>query len=439
MPHGHKFMPCRNQQMIQVLMKTIFTLALSFFALIYQLAAQRSCSSFGYHQKEIRETPSMAAAFDRVETFTRQYLNQNGNTTTTRTTGNTSSVIKIPVVVHILYHSPSENISDAKVISQIQILNKAFRRNNADTSKTPARFKPFAADCEIEFQLAISDPKRRATTGIVRKYTPIKDWEDNDKMKFSSEMGDDAWDSRSYLNIWVCNLDRVAGYATMPGGPVEKDGIVLDFPAFGTGGMTGFDMGKTAVHETGHWLNLKHIWGDDYCGDDGVSDTPKQAGYNTDCPSGILITCGNAPNGDMYMNYMDFTSDACMNMFTLGQKARMHALFAIGGPRASLLSSTGLQQPLTKELPVTNNTPTWLHYQLYPNPATNAMTLDVSYDIRWIGKTLRVMNLQGQTVMQIIVDSKIQKIDISNLKPGMYFLAGKKDDGDFIEQKFIKF
>jgi hypothetical protein len=428
--------------MIQGLMKTKLTLALFIFAINYQLAAQRTCSSYSYQQQEIQRSPSLANAFREVETFTRQYINNNNTAATgvpmARPMG--ATVIKIPVVVHILYHEPSQNISDARIINQIDILNKIFRRLNADTTKTPARFRSLAADCEIEFQLAVSDPRRRNTTGIIRKYTPIQVWEDNDKMKFSSEMGDDGWDSKSYLNIWVCNLDRVAGYGTMPGGPAERDGIVLDFPAFGTGGGGGFDMGKTAAHEAGHWLNLKHIWGDDYCGDDGVSDTPKQGGYNTDCPSGIMVSCDNAAaGGDMYMNYMDFTSDACMNMFTHGQKARMRSLFAAGGARSSILSSTGLQQPQVFEIPVVEQAPTWLHYQLYPNPAVNEMTLDLSYDSRWIGKTLRILNLQGQSMTQIVISNKIQKIDISQLKPGMYFLVGKKDDGDFIQQKFIKF
>jgi hypothetical protein len=423
--------------MIQGLMKTKLFLALLLLAVTQQLDAQRDCSSFKYQQQEIQQSPALAESYRSIETFTRQYLST-ATTTTNREVG--ATVIKIPVVVHILYHLPSENITDDRVNSQIAILNKIFRRKNADTTKTPARFKGLAADCEIEFQLAISDPRKRNTTGIVRKYTPIALWQDNDKMKFSSEMGDDAWDSKSYLNIWVCNLDRVAGYGTLPGGPAEKDGIVIDFPAFGTGGGGGFDMGKTTAHEVGHWLNLRHIWGDDYCGDDGVSDTPKQSGYNIECPSGIITSCDNASlGGDMYMNYMDFTSDACMNMFTLGQKARMRALFAAGGARNAILSSTGLQQPQVFETPVPEAAPKWLHYQLYPNPASTTMTLDVAYDVRWIGETLKIVNLQGQLMMQVQVTSKVQQLDISKLKAGMYFLVGKRADSEFIQQKFVKF
>src|SRR6185436_7443681 len=122
------------------------------------------------------------------------------------------------------------------------------------------------------------------------------------------------------------------------------------------------------------WLSLKHLWGDTYCGDDGVGDTPKQAGYNIECPGVINITCGNGPYGDMYMNYMDLTNDACMNLFTQGQKARMRTLFDQGGPRSSLLVSKGLNPPLTSEIELPEEDPKWLHPQLYPNPATTQLT-----------------------------------------------------------------
>jgi hypothetical protein len=197
-------------------------------------------------------------------------------------------------------------------------------------------------------------------------------------------------------------------------------------------------MGKTAVHEVGHWLGLKHTWGDDYCGDDLVGDTPKQSGYNIGCPTDSRISCGNGPYGDMFMNYMDFTSDACMNIFTKGQKARMRAMFAAGGTRYSILSSKGLNMPLIFQTPLPEKDPTWLFARLYPNPATTEMTLDVAYDVRWMGKTLSVTNMQGIVVMQVNISSKFQKINVSRLQPGIYMLTAKKEDGDFINQKFIK-
>ncbi|MBK8951796.1 MAG: hypothetical protein IPM85_05195 [Chitinophagaceae bacterium] len=106
-------------------------------------------------------------------------------------------------------------------------------------------------------------------------------------------------------------------------GDIQKDGIVISYNSFGVNAAGVYGMGKTAVHEVGHWLGLRHIWGDAYCGDDGVDDTPRQASYTIGCPTDIRVTCGNAPYGDMYMNFMDVTNDGCLKMFTHGQKERM--------------------------------------------------------------------------------------------------------------------
>lgn len=401
-----------------------------------QLAAQKACSSAIYLQNELNNDPSFSAKLNNVEAFIQQHLNavQTVNTSS-RIEGIT---IKIPVVVHILYHLPDENISNEQVYAQIDMLNKCYRRMNADTGNTPAVFKSRAADCEIEFQLAISDPQRRSTTGIIHKYTPITYWQADDQMKFSAQMGDDAWDTKNYLNIWVCNVRKVAGYSSVPGSEANKDGVVIDYNVFGPGISLGYEMGRTAVHEVGHWLGLKHIWGDANCGDDLVDDTPKQQNYNVGCPSGARITCGNGPAGDMYMNYMDYTNDGCMNLFTEGQKTRMRSLFAVGGARYSLLSSYGLNAPLINESTLPDEPPKWLHPQLYPNPAANELILDVAYDARWIGKTVTILNVNGQHVIQMTITSKIQKIDISKLRPGLYFISAKKEDGSYIKQKFIK-
>ena len=415
-------------------MKAKLIIALFTFASISQLSAQQRCSSAAYQQEELKNNPAQVKILQTIEAFTNEQLKN--RTATSRTE---ETIIRIPVVVHVLYHTQDEKISDARIISQIEALNKYFRRRNGDTMNTPVYFRQLAADCEIEFQLAISDPRKRSTTGIIRKYTPITKWKTDDQMKFSSSMGDDAWDTKSYLNIWVCSLDRFAGYSTIPGGDETKDGVVISNSAFGTAnGAAGYDMGKTAVHEVGHWLNLKHLWGDENCGDDGVSDTPKQATYTVGCPTTTRITCGNNPYGDMYMNYMDYTNDACINMFTQGQKARMRALFANGAVRSSILSSNGLSTPQTFESPLPTEDPKWLHPQLYPNPAINEVNLDLTYDTRWIGKTIFVTNLQGQNVMNVLITSKNSKINLSRLQAGIYFIAAKKDDGESIRERFIK-
>ena len=404
--------------------------------LAVEAGAQRACASREYEAQELNREPALKYKREQLENFIRQQLESSEISVDSRRDG--PALVVIPVVVHILYHESSENLSDESVISQIKVLNDCFRRDNADSVKTPQRFAGLAADCQIEFQLATSDPLRRPTSGIVRKYTPVKQWTMDDNMKFTAKAGDDAWDPSQYLNIWVCNLGRTAGYASFPGDAMEKDGVVISHRVFGVNTFAGYEMGKTAVHEVGHWLGLRHIWGDDYCGDDLVGDTPRQSSYTPGCPSGIRQSCSNGADGDMYMNYMDITFDKCVNLFTKGQKQRMLAVLKPGGARHSILNSKGLLPPLTSEIPLPEEPPRWLHPQLYPNPATNSLTLDVSYDIRWLGQILTVTNMQGIVMMRVMVSNKIQQISLMNLRPGVYFLSGKKEDGASIKEKFIK-
>jgi len=257
-----------------------------------------------------------------------------------------SSVITIPVVVHVVYNNSSENISDAQVLSQINILNEDFRRNNSDASNTPSAFQSLAADSEIEFCLATIDPNGNITSGITRTSTSQSSFSSNNDMKYSSSGGIDAWNSSDYLNIWVCDLgSSLLGYAQFPGGPISSDGVVCHYNYFGDIGTASYpyELGRTATHEVGHYLNLRHIWGDSNCGNDYCSDTPTQQGSNGGCPNfpSTSNCTGNGSNGDMFMNYMDYTYDACMNMFTQDQKTRM--ITAINQYRSGLLSSNGCQ------------------------------------------------------------------------------------------------
>jgi len=252
-----------------------------------------------------------------------------------------SSLITIPVVVHVVYNNSSENISDAQVLSQINILNEDFRRNNSDASNTPSAFQSVAADSEIEFCLATIDPNGNSTTGITRTSTSQSSFSSNNDMKYSSYGGIDAWNTSDYMNIWVCDLgSSLLGYAQFPGGPVSSDGVVCHYNYFGDIGTASYpyELGRTATHEVGHYLNLRHIWGDSNCGNDYCSDTPTQQGSNGGCPNfpSTSNCSGNGSNGDMFMNYMDYTYDACMNMFTQDQKTRM--ITAISQYRSGLLS-----------------------------------------------------------------------------------------------------
>lgn len=409
-----------------------FTLVL--LAMATSLAAQRECGSYDYLKEQLSLNPELHTRLQEIEKFVDNKINRS------RLAGKPHAgvVYRIPVVVHVLYNRPEENISDERIHSQIRVLNESFRRLHADTVNTPAAYKNIAADVGIEFQLAISDPGRRATNGIVRKYTPVTLWKADDQMKYDAQAGSNAWDPEQYLNIWVCNLGRAAGYASFPGGPSEKDGIVIAYTVFGENKRGGYEMGRTAVHETGHWLGLRHIWGDEYCGDDWIDDTPRQANFTSGCPSGIRLSCGNGPWGDMYMNYMDITLDACVNLFTEGQKARMRSYFEAGGERSGLLSSAGFQPPLINEIPLPEEPPKWLHPQMYPNPANSELILDLSYDIRWMGGSLIISNVQGHQLLRNTISSKVVKMDIRLLRPGLYFLVARRADGETIKQKFIK-
>ena len=248
---------------------------------------------------------------------------------------NVNGVITIPVVVHVLYNNGAENISDAQILSQIQVLNDDFRRFNADADDTWSQ----AADSEIEFCMATSDPNGVPTNGILRVPTSVSAFGTNDDMKFTSSGGSDAWPASDYLNMWVCDISGgILGYAQFPGGSSATDGVVCDYQYFGTVGAATapFDGGRTTTHEVGHWLNLRHIWGDGNCNaDDFVADTPGSDGPNYGCAVGT-VSCSST---DMVQNYMDYSDDACMNLYTVGQRNRMRALFESGGYRASLLAS----------------------------------------------------------------------------------------------------
>ena len=388
--------------------------------------AQERCAVADYAEAQRRGNPSEAQRISAAESF----LVKRSTSTSSAARTEMPAMIKIPVVVHVLYSNASQNISDAQVRSQIDALNRDFRRANADSVNTPSRFKSLAADIQSEFYLATADPKGRTTNGIIRKPTNVANWIANDKIKFSEQGGDDAWDTKSYLNIWVGNLISGGGYATAPGSDELKDGIVVHTSVFGTfNNNSKNNFGRTTVHEVGHWLGLKHIWGDTQCGDDLVGDTPQQSWYTQDCPTGFRSSCNNGEVGDMYMNYMDYTSDACMNLFTDGQKRRMRSCFESGGPRESLLRSRGLEEPWLEEssLPVSSS-----RFSVYPNPVRDI--LHINLGIEWLGKTVSVINMSGMVVQTVKVQSAIQRLDLSSLKAGIYFVKGEG-----ITEKFVRF
>lgn len=259
-----------------------------------------------------------------------------------REVGRTPNVVyRIPVVVHVVYRTSAGNVSDARVLEQIDVLTEDFRRTNSDAGNTPSTFSSIVADTEIEFCLATKDPTGNSTTGITRTQTTISNIGSTSSYYSTAAGGQTIWNPNNYLNIWVCEIGGgILGYTYTPGGaPNGADGVVIDYRYFGkTGASAPYNGGRTTTHEVGHWLNLEHIWGTSggCSNDDGVSDTPMQTSQYGGCPSHPQSSCSST---DMFMNYMDYVNDACMNAFTLGQKSRMRS--AITAARPGLITSQG--------------------------------------------------------------------------------------------------
>ncbi len=306
---------------------------------------RRTCATMDEHRRLVQLYPEYRRRRREIELETRLFIERYA------AEGLRTGVVRIPVVVHVVWNTAAQNVSDAQIQSQIDSMNADFRLTNADASGVPAAFAGLAADTRIEFALAVRDPDCGVTNGITRTNTATTGFTraTRNDVKSVATGGADPWPSDRYLNMWVANFtDNLLGFATLPGGPAALDGYVVRTDAFGTTGTATapFDLGRTATHEIGHWLNLLHIWGDDttladQCsGSDECADTPNQADETYGNPVGVRISCGNGPNGDMYMNYMDYVDDAGMIMFTQDQAQRMNAALSVA--RTGILASDGL-------------------------------------------------------------------------------------------------
>lgn len=283
----------------------------------------RTCAANDVLDRQLSEDPNLALKMNEIESFTESFVNSH------QADRLVNGIIEIPVVVNVLYKTTAQNISLTQINSQITVLNNDFQALNLDYNNTPTLFQSVrAGNMGIRFVLDT----------VIRKSTTVTSWSTNDYMKKSTKGGINPTSPTTKLNLWCCNLGGgILGYAQFPGGSSTTDGVVIDDNAFGTGGTTAapYNLGRTATHEVGHWLNLRHIWGDATCGNDYVSDTPLHTTANYGCPAyPTRSTCTGTPVM-MTMNYMDYTDDACMYMFTAGQRARILATFATGGPRNS--------------------------------------------------------------------------------------------------------
>lgn len=285
-------------------------------------AKERVCASQEVLERQLKEDPTLAARMNKIEEFTEKFSKSNPNYRLV------NGKIEIPVVVNVLYKTAAENISLAQIQSQIDVLNQDFNALNADYSQVPAAFSGVKANVGISFVL----------DQVIRKSTTKTSWGTRDAMKKTNQGGLAPTSPTTKLNLWVCTIGGgILGYAQFPGGSSATDGVAIDSKYFGLSGTANYpyNLGRTATHEVGHWMNLRHIWGDTTCGSDLVADTPTHNDANYGVPAyPHYSTCSGTPI-EMTMNYMDYTDDRGMYMFSLGQKSRMDAIFAVGGSRAS--------------------------------------------------------------------------------------------------------
>lgn len=289
-------------------------------------ASKRACPSEEIRQEALKNNPELAAKYLQNEQQADDFANQVA-------LGKVLSdgTVQIPVIVNVLYKTSAQNLSDARIAEQIAVLNADFAGTNSDVSKIPSEFSSLkAGNTKIQFRLVT----------VNRKSTTKTSWSANDSMKKTSTGGINATSPANYLNIWVVgSMGGILGYATFPeSAGLWNDGVVIATPYFGkTGATSPFNLGRTATHEVGHYLNLRHIWGDASCGNDLVADTPTQKQENYGKPTyPQYSTCSGVKRSIMFMNYMDYVDDAAMYMFSVGQKTRAQSVVASSGPRSGL-------------------------------------------------------------------------------------------------------
>lgn len=417
-------------------MKQVFTLLIFVFG--SSLMAQQ-CATHDRHVQFMDNDAQYVVNYYQAENLARQWRLNNPSYN-----GQRALLITIPVVVHVLYKDSSQNISEAQIQSQLDVLNQDYRAMNSIT--LPSYFDSLKADVEIEFCLASIDPNGNPTNGITRTataggallgyFTPLDD------AKADASGGKDPWPTDEYLNIWVCDLfPGLLGYAQFPGGAATTDGVVITTRSFGTVGNIDplSPGGRTTVHEVGHWLGLRHIWGDDSdcTGSDSIPDTPNHSTSSQQDCNTTLNSCSNEDTfwgafdpTDMVQNYMDYSNDTCMGMFTKGQRQRMHSFLLSDPLRLALFSS-----PAGCSFLNVDENPN-IYYSVFPNPATDKLYLKWSMDE---SADVKITTITGQVILLHKNVSPGFGVDVSSIPGGVYLAEIVFDNGLSKSSKFIKY
>lgn len=427
-------------------MKKIFTL-LGVLMLALMAWAQPNkivrCYSHEHLQDQIRQDPERGRSLEALDRRVDEIIQarQSGTGTNAKKPGGggggggtpRTTTIYIPVVVNVVYNTSAENITDGQVKSQIDVLNKDYNATNIEVLHQGqydfAGYNSVIANCKIVYVL----------DRIVRRQTTVTSFSTNDAMKKTSSGGLDPTDPTTKLNMWSCNMGGgILGYAQFPGGSASSDGVVILYSAFGTSqagaSEKNYNEGRTATHEIGHWLGLRHIWGDRRCGNDYVDDTPLHDAANYQCPgAGHRSLCTGAPL-EQYMNYMDYTYDLCMYMFTKGQLARMDGY--ISTSRAAYCLSSSPAPAIAQKV----NYPGTQEIMIYPTMVADAAQLVIPSQSKGNGEIL--VTAQSGRVMRrnaVLLNNgnTAYKLDVSNLPNGMYFIRITNADGAVQTRKLI--
>lgn len=394
--------------------------AILMFATINSNALDKKCATMDVYKNSISKDATILEKEKNIELQIQEFINSKSATVQAGT------ILTIPVVIHIINNGQEvgvgPNITDEQAISQIEILNREFRLLNTDALDESHPFYYAQADCEIEFCLATTDPEGNPTSGIIRFDSGDEFWtiaEFDSLIKPAT-----IWDRHQYMNMWCADFregdenSQVDGWGTFPSETTDTtDGVVILYTNFGVNPEDPEYKSIVATHEVGHYLNLRHIWGDDECGDDLVDDTEPAFESNEGCPEfphNDFSECGTGEYGEMFMNYMDYSDAVCTVMFTTGQKERMQA--TLNTVRSGLINSNGCQVPAGVYDVNTSN-----DVLIVPNSNNGIFNLVVNISNNPSFK-VEIVDMYGTFVKGFDVQSSITLVDCSELSSGVYFL-----------------